>query len=226
MPYWSKATRPGSGRWSAESDKTRARPSLFVRLFRFGQQPAERTQVRGRTAGLRLREAAVPLRPMGANSIRGRFLLQGKPVAERTGLRCKGAVLRPGAAAGCWSLRDRTRRQTLRNKQRLRAADVSDVEFATSHLGTVGGCGLPVAARPIRLEGNFSTSGCCGPPVVAGPDSMSNAPQRTAAASCRSLRDRSGWRTLSPPPAAAARWSLRDRTRRQTLRNEQRLRLA
>ena len=35
-----------------------------------------------------------------------------KPAAERTGLRRRGAALRPGAAAGCRSLRDRARRKT------------------------------------------------------------------------------------------------------------------
>ena len=62
-------------------------------------------QVRVRAAGLRHREAAAR-RPL-----RGRFQLQNTPAAERTGLRRRGAALRPGAAAGCRSLRDRFYRQ-------------------------------------------------------------------------------------------------------------------
>ena len=80
-------------------------------ILQFGSQPAEgahEADLRDTSCGPppgRLR----PARSYGpiSNSTRD------QPAAERTGLRPLGAALRPGAAAGCRSLRDRFCRQTL-----------------------------------------------------------------------------------------------------------------
>ena len=63
------------------------------------------------------------------------FLLQSKPAAERTGLRRQGAALRPGAAAGCRSLRDRFCQQAGLTMIELQAAPTAKEQNC--------GCRLP-----------------------------------------------------------------------------------
>ena len=88
--------------------------------------------------GYELRATAVPYRNRKfkiQNSIfkisRGMDSTQGKPAAERTGLRPEGAALRPGAAAGCRSLRDRFCLQALSPKPEAAASGRIATEFST-----------------------------------------------------------------------------------------------
>ncbi len=73
---------------------------------------------RDRTSGPAGREQrAFAGRSCGPPGPDGPVPARGKPAADRMGLRRRGAALRPGAAAGCRSLRDRTRRKALRDEQ-------------------------------------------------------------------------------------------------------------
>ena len=63
-------------------------------------------------------------------SMLDRFECPSKPAAERRCLRRRGAALRPGAAAGCRSLRDRFCQQAFPSNKRLRSADPCRLEFA------------------------------------------------------------------------------------------------
>ena len=109
----------------------------FGRTFQFGQQPAERSQVRPRTAGLRRREAAA------RTVLSDRFQLLNQPAAERTGLRRRGAALRPGAAACCGALWAQFRIQNSRFKITDRAAACGALASSTKNCGPPppGGCG-------------------------------------------------------------------------------------
>ena len=84
-----------------------------IQNYRFGSRlakcPHERTRVSGPSRGeAAARTAFARPKFMIQNSI---FKIscstepRGSPAAERTGLRRRGAALRQGAAAGCWSLR-------------------------------------------------------------------------------------------------------------------------
>ncbi len=96
----------------------------------FGLQPAEHASS-ATNCGPPPGGGCGPLGPDGPIPTRD------KPAAERTGLRRRGAALRPGAAAGCRSQSDRFRWQTLPPEPMAAAPDEQKQC-----------CGLPVAARP------------------------------------------------------------------------------
>ena len=97
--------------------------TLRLAYSRFGAQPAEGahdcTELRASAAG-----------GCGPHGPDGPIQTRDKPAAERTGLLSSSARMQPSA------------------RGRLRAAGRSATEFTDDHSAKIGGCGLPVAARP------------------------------------------------------------------------------
>ena len=115
-------------KFSIQDSKLDGLPGLARACSRFGTQPA----------ACRCLTALIPAR--------------AKPAAERTGLRRRGAALRPGAAAGCCGFL-RSRKFSIQNSRfkiiNRDAACRGSSDAEELRASAAGGCGPPIAARLI-----------------------------------------------------------------------------
>ena len=124
----------------------------------FGSQPAEDTQEAD------LRDASCGPPPGGGcgppTSCEVDFICKASPQPSGRACDFRGAALRPGAGAGCRSLRDRARRNILRNKQRLRAAAASyrSRKFKMQYSR------FKITTRDAACGGHAASVMNCGPP--------------------------------------------------------------